>query len=198
MEVLGINGSPRRGGNTELLLNRTLEGARERGAKVEKIVLSDLNIHPCRHCDGCARTGLCVIEDDMQHLYDRFRTLDALILATPVFFMGPPAQTKCMMDRCQCLWVAKYVLKRPLVENGAKRKSLLLSVGGGARPHLFRPLKTIVQAVFATLDLAYGNDLCFSGVDKKGAIREHPTALKAAFEAGVKLVGRASSPSKRR
>ena len=189
MKVLCISGSPRRRGNTELLLDRALEGAKERGADVEKIVLSELNIHPCRHCDGCARTGLCVIEDDMQELYDRFRTLDALILATPVFFMGPPAQTKSMMDRCQCLWVAKYVLKRPLVENGAKRRSLLLSVGGSARPDLFQPLKIIVQAVFATLDVAYGNDLCFAGVDKKGAIREHPTALKEAFEAGAALVG---------
>ncbi|OPX24222.1 MAG: hypothetical protein B1H02_03870 [Candidatus Latescibacteria bacterium 4484_107] len=191
MKVLGLSGSPRRGGNTELLLDRALEGAKERGAGVEKIVLSELNIHPCRHCGGCARTGWCVIEDDMQRLYDRFRTLDALVLAAPVFFMGPPAQTKSMMDRCQCLWVAKYVLKRPLVEDGTKRKSLLLSVGGSARPHLFRPLKTIVQAVFATLDLAYGNDLCFAGVDKKGAIRKHPTALRKALEAGAKLVERA-------
>ncbi|RKY71415.1 MAG: flavodoxin family protein [Candidatus Latescibacterota bacterium] len=191
MKVLGLSGSPRRGGNTELLLDRALEGAKERGAGVEKIVLSELNIHPCRHCGGCARTGWCVIEDDMQRLYDRFRTLDALVLAAPVFFMGPPAQTKSMMDRCQCLWVAKYVLKRPLVEDGTKRKSLLLSVGGSARPHLFRPLKTIVQAVFATLDLAYGNDLCFAGVDKKGAIQKHPTALRKALEAGAKLVERA-------
>ncbi len=188
MKILGLSGSPRRGGNTELLLDRALEGAKERGADVEKIVLSALNIHPCRHCDGCARTGFCVIQDDMQSLYDRFRTLAALILSTPVFFMGPPAQTKSMMDRCQCLWVAKYVLKHPLVEDGVKRKNLLLSVGGSVRPHLFRPLKTIVQAVFATLDVAYGNDLCFAGVDQKGAIREHPTALKAAFEAGAKLV----------
>ncbi len=195
MKILGLSGSPRRGGNTELLLDRALEGAKARGADVEKLVLSDLKLHPCRHCDGCARTGLCVIEDDMQPLYDRFRTLDALILATPVFFMGPPAQTKSMMDRCQCLWVAKYVLKRPLVEGGAKRKSLLLSVGGGTRPHLFRPLKTIVQAVFATLDVAYGNDLCFADVDRKGAIREHPTALKEAFEAGAALVGPEASMS---
>ncbi|MCK5733669.1 MAG: flavodoxin family protein [Candidatus Latescibacteria bacterium] len=193
MKILGLSGSPRRRGNTELLLDRALEGAKERGADVEKIVLSELNIHPCRHCDGCARTGLCVIEDDMQELYDRFRTLDALILSAPVFFMGPPAQTKSMMDRCQCLWVAKYVLKRPLVEGGTKRKSLLLSVGGSTRPHLFRPLKTIVQAVYATLDVAYGNDLCFAGVDQKGAIREHPTALKAAFEAGAALVGAEAS-----
>jgi len=195
MKVLGISGSPRRGGNTELLLDRALEGARERGADVEKIVLSDLAIHPCRHCDGCADTGLCVVQDDMQGLYARFRTLDALILAVPIFFMGPSAQTKSMIDRCQCLWVAKYVLKRPIVEDGVKRKSLLIGVGGSTFRHLFRPLKTIVQAVFATLDVAYGNDLCFSGVDKKGAIREHPTALKEAFEAGAALVG--SEASKR-
>jgi len=188
MKVLGISGSPRRKGNTELLLDRALEGARERGADVEKIVLSDLDIHPCRHCDGCADTGLCVVQDDMQRLYTRFRTLDALILAAPIFFMGPSAQTKSMIDRCQCLWVAKYVLKHPIVQDGTKRKSLLISVGGTTFSYLFRPLKTIVQAVFATLDVAYGNDLCFSGVDKKGAIREHPTALKEAFEAGAALV----------
>ena len=189
MNILGLCGSPRRGGNTELLLDRALEGARERGADVEKIVLSDLNIHPCRHCDGCVKTGMCVVRDDMQRLYTRFRTLDALILAAPIFFMGPSAQTKSMIDRCQCLWVAKYVLKRPIVEDGTKRKSLLIGVGGTTFRHLFRPLRAIVQAAFATLDVQYGNNLFFSGVDKKGAIREHPTALKEAFEAGTALVG---------
>ncbi|MFH1006707.1 MAG: flavodoxin family protein [Candidatus Latescibacterota bacterium] len=196
MKVLGICGSPRREGNTELLLDRALLGAKERGADVEKIVLSTLDIHPCRHCDGCAQTGLCVVQDDMQGMYERFRKLDALILSAPVFFMGPTAQTKAMMDRCQCLWVAKYVLNSPIVPEGITRKSLLLSVGGSTRPHLFRPLRTIVQAVFATLDVAYGNERCFAGVDQKGTVREHPTALTQAYEAGAELaMGSPASPN---
>ena len=189
LEVLGIGGSPRRQGNTDLLLDQALAGAASQGAKTEKIVLHDLDLHPCRHCGGCQRTGKCVIQDDMQEIYPKLRAMDALILATPIFFMGPTAQTKMMMDRCQPLWVVKYVLRQPVYDKGLQqRKGMLIAVGGTTFSTLFRPLRIIGRAVFATLDVEYGNNLFFPDIDEKGAIRTHPTALDDAFQAGAGLM----------
>ena len=189
MEVLGIAGSPRRGGNTDLLLQEVMAGAASRGARTETIILADLSIAPCRHCDGCIKTGKCVIEDDMQLIHQKLRGLERLVLASPVFFMGVTAQTKTMIDRCQALWVLKYVLKLPVSLNaGRERKGLFVSVGGTGFKNLFQPSLATVKAFFNTLDIAYAGELLFSRIDEKGAITQHPTALQEAFLAGQKLV----------
>lgn len=187
--VLGIAGSPRRDGNTDLLLQKAVFGAETQGARTNVIVLSELNIAPCRHCDKCLETGKCVIEDDMQWLSQELREADYLILASPIFFMGLPAQTKTMIDRCQALWVIKYVLKLSVAANPhSKRKGLFISVGGIKLPNLFEPAIATVKSWFATLDIIYAGNLLFSGIDKKGAITQHPTALKGAFSAGRNLI----------
>ncbi|MFH1485739.1 MAG: flavodoxin family protein [Chloroflexota bacterium] len=190
LTVLGLAGSPRRGGNTDLLLEQALAGATSEGATVERIVLSDLRIHPCRHCDGCLKTGLCIIEDDMQPIHRKLREVDRLILAAPLMFMGVSAQAKTAIDRCQALWVAKYILKERHTtgSDGGRRRGLFLSTGGMRRPNLFEPAMATVRALFATCDLAFQAALTYQGVDEKGAIAEHPTALSEAFAAGARLV----------
>ncbi|MBI2957425.1 MAG: flavodoxin family protein [Chloroflexi bacterium] len=190
LRVLGIAGSPRYGGNTELLLREALKGAADRGAEVDTLFLCDLDIAPCRHCDGCLKTGKCVVDDDMQMVHRRLRDLDRLILASPVFFMGVTAQTKAMIDRCQALWAMKYRLKLPVPSTpGRKRRGLFLSVGGlpYEKERLFAPSRATVRAFFATLDIKYSGELFFANIDKKAAITEHPTALSDAFAAGQEL-----------
>ena len=125
----------------------------------------------------------------MQWIYSELRGLDRLILSSPIFFMGPTAQTKAMIDRCQALWVLKYVLKLPLATNGGgERNGLFLSVGGTKFSNLFQPSKTIVTTFFRILDISYTSELLYPGIDEKGAINSHPTALKDALMAGQKLV----------
>ena len=188
-EVLGIAGSPRRDGNTDLLLQQAISGANSQGAHTRVIILSELNIAPCRHCDGCWETGVCVIQDDMQWLSYELRKVDYLILASPIFFMGVTAQVKAMIDRCQALWVMKYVLKLPVAINPhARRKGLLISAGSANFPELFQPAIATVKSWFTTLDVIYADDLLFPGVDKKGTIAHHPTALEQAFHAGQRLL----------
>ena len=190
MKVLGLAGSPRRRGNTDLLLEQAIMGADKAGASVETVVLNKLEISPCRHCDGCINTGVCVIKDDMQSLHDKLRTADRLILAAPLFFMTVPAQTKAMIDRCQALWVERYLLKirRQFAPDGSRRKALLLCVGGMHRPNLFDPVNATVRAFFATCDFEYADALLYPATDEAGAIKSHPTALMDAFDAGVRLV----------
>ena len=189
MKVLGIAASPRRGGNTDLLLEQALAGAKRAGAETETIEISRLDISPCRHCDGCLKEGTCVIDDDMQSVYPKLREADRIIIASPMFFMGLTAQAKALIDRCQALWAIKYELKQKLALNsGGERKGLFLSVGGTGFKHNFDSARPILKSWFAVIDVKFTGELTYSKVDKKGAVKDHPTALQDAFEAGKNLV----------
>jgi len=188
LKVLGIAGSPRRGGNTNLLLAEVMRGAASRGAEVKTIILNDLKITPCQHCDACLEAGKCKIEDDMQMVYRELEEADRIVLASPIQFMGVTAQMKAMIDRCQALWARKYVLNMPpLGSEPGKKKGLFISVGGRKITNLFEPALATVKTLFRILDIAYAGELLFSGVDEKGAIAKHPDALRQAYLAGQKL-----------
>jgi len=189
MKVLGIAGSPRRGGNTDLLLAEVMRGAASKGAEVKTIILNELTIAPCQHCDACLKAGKCKIQDDMQMVYRELEDADRIVLASPIHFMGVTAQMKAMIDRCQALWARKYALKiPPLGSRQVERKGLFISVGGRKVANLFEPVLVMIKAFFRVLDIAYNGELLFSEVDEKGAITKHPDALHQAFLAGQKLV----------
>ncbi len=120
LKVLALAGSPRRDGNTDLLLAKAIEGATNGNTEVIKLILSALCIAPCRHCDGCLPTGRCIVEDDAQKVHQLLREANRIILASPIFFMSVTAQTKAMIDRCQALWARKYVLKQSPPDSGRK------------------------------------------------------------------------------
>ncbi len=188
MRVLGIAGSPRRGGNTDLLLAEVMKGAESKGAEVKTIILNNLKITPCQHCDACFEKGKCRIKDDMQMVHKELERADRIVLASPIQFMGVTAQTKAMIDRCQALWARKYILKKPPLGDRRGRRGLFVSVGGMKLANLFEPSLAIVKSLFKVLDVTYAGDLLFPGVDEKGAIKNHPDALKQAFAAGQRLV----------
>ena len=188
MKVLGIAGSPRRGGNTDLLLAEVMKGAASRGAEVKTIVLNDLKVTPCQHCDACLETGRCKVEDDMQMVYRELEDADRIVLASPIQFMGVTAQMKAMIDRCQALWARKYVLKLPPLGNRRERKGFFISVGARKIANLFEPALVMIKTVFRILDITYAGELLFPGIDEKGAIAKHPDALSQAFLAGQELV----------
>ncbi len=98
-KALGLVGSPRRGGNTETLVDEVLRGASEAGASTEKVILSDLSIHPCTACNTCTRTGSCVFNDDMDAVLEKMRLSGVWVLGTPVYWWGPTAQMKTFIDR---------------------------------------------------------------------------------------------------
>ena len=188
MRVLGIAASPRREGNTDLLLAQAMKGAASKGAEVKTIVLNDLKITPCQHCDTCFEAGECRIEDDMPMVYGELERADRIVLASPVHFLGLTAQAKAMIDRCQALWARKYILKQPPLGDKRERKGLFIAVGGMKLANLFEPSLATVKALFKVLDITYAGDLLFPGIDELGAIKKHPDALKQAFLAGQRLV----------
>lgn len=98
-KVLIISGSPRKGGNSEILCDRFQEGAEAAGTTVEKVFLRSLKIGPCMACYGCRGKGVCVQKDDMEELLDQMVKADVLVLATPVYFYSMDGQLKTMIDR---------------------------------------------------------------------------------------------------
>jgi len=188
MKVLGLFGSPRRGGNTDLLLEEMLRGAQSQAAEIEKIFLSDWDISGCRECRRCEIDGNCVIQDQMQKLYPKLLQADYIILASPIFFYGVTAQVKRMIDRCQALWARKHILKKTSVqEKRATRKGWFISVAGSRGKKVFQGAILTVRYFFDALNVEYAGSLTFREIDSKGAVRKHPNVLKEAFEAGLRL-----------
>ncbi len=185
MNVLGISGSPRIGGNTDILLEKALEGARSTGANAEKIVLSNLTFSPCQECQNLKDDGSCIIEDDMQLIYKKIEEIDALILTSPIFFGSLSAQTKMMIDRFQCAWRAKYILKKELFKK--KKIGVFLCVAASGKKDFFDNAKSIVKNLFATISVDYKEELFCAGVDKKGDILKHPDFLNKAYELGERI-----------
>ncbi len=188
MKVIAFLGSPREGGNTELLLSEAIRAIKEKGHEVILFRPSKLNISPCINCGSCEETGECVIEDDMEEVYRAIREGERFILASPIFFSGLSAQIKALIDRCQALWCEKYLLKRSIPEGPNGRKGLLLMVGGMRKEIGFECGNATATAFFRTISVPEHEVLYFKEIDAKGAIRKHPTALKDAFEAGRRLV----------
>ena len=186
MKILGISGSPRRGGNTELLFDKALDGAREAGAEAEKVILNELSFLPCQECGDCDETGACPIPDDMQPVYGKLEDADTLTLASPIFFGSLTAQTKMFIDRCQCYWVAKYILKNTSSKRN-KQTGFFLCVGGQNREDFFHNAEKLVKLFFASLNITYAGALFYPGINGKGEILNHPTAMKEAFDAGRSL-----------
>ena len=189
-KILAIYGSPRRKGNTALLLDKAVKGAREAGAEVEEVVLRDLKMSPCLEIYGCLKTGRCVIQDDFQGLYDRILECQGFILASPIFFYTVSAHTKILMDRCQSLWVKRYWLeKTPLNKKGSTRKGLFISAGATRGKRLFEGPLLTVRYFFDAIDTELWRSLLYRGLDFEGDVKKHPEYLEEAFQTGKDLVG---------
>jgi multimeric flavodoxin WrbA len=188
VNVLAVYGSPRRKGNTSLLLRKAIQGARDEGGEVEEIILRDLKMSPCLEIYGCKETGRCVIQDDFQKVYDRLLACDGIILASPVFFYAVSAHTKILMDRCQSLWVKKHwVEKTPVGKKETKRKGLFISVGATKGKKLFDGVLLSVRYFFETFDAELWQSLLYRGLDFEGDVLKHPEYLEEAYQAGRAL-----------
>lgn len=187
-KILAIYGSPRRRGNTALLLQQAVSGAREAGADVEEVVLRDLKISPCLEIYGCTKTGRCAIQDDFQKVYDQILESQGILLASPVFFYTVSAHTKILMDRCQSLWVRKYwVQGLPPEKRPARRKGLFISVAATKGKKLFDGILLTVRYYFDALDCELWRSLLYRGLDAEGDVLAHPEYLEEARRAGREI-----------
>jgi arsenate reductase (thioredoxin) len=185
MFILGLQGSPRKGGNTDSLLAAFMEKAEQAGAVVKTIQVAKAGIVPCIGCGYCESHGTCVFADDPMstEIYGLLRAADMVVAASPVFFYGVSSQLKSLIDRSQTLWSRKYVykLRDPLA---ATRKGVLLSVGASKGRQLFDGVQLTARYFFDAINADFCHALTYRGVEAKGAIRRQE-GLAADIETAV-------------
>jgi len=186
--VLGIGGSPRVGGNSDLLLDACLSGAFDAGAKVEKIVLNHLAIAPCQECGGCNADGRCVVQDDMQIIYPKLRQANHLVIASPIYFSSVTAQLKAMIDRTQSCWMESNVLDLPVHDSNSPRTGLFIAVGAREDEKNFTGAEQIIRSFFVTQEIKYLDGFFFSKIEARGDILKTAKALESVRVAGRELI----------
>ena len=188
--VLAFAGSPRRGGNSEKLLDSALAGvaAAAPAAAVTKIVLNELEFAPCQNCRFCSTMGYCrfAAGDNMKGIYEALDASDRFVVASPIYFASISAQLKTMIDRCQAIWARKYLLKRP--HANPDRKALFLCCGGFKHDRFYKCARQVIAAWCVVLDIRLTGELFYPSIDALGDIAKHPTALDNAFSAGRELM----------
>ncbi|MDD1715511.1 MAG: flavodoxin family protein [Methanolinea sp.] len=187
--VIGLLGSPLTGGNTAKLLERALQGVRDAGCETELIVVANLDFQPCMEMMYCREHGTCMMDDDMQAMYRKFRDLDGLIVATPVMTMGIPGALKGFMDRFQVFFMAKYERKESLIpkERIAFRRGLYIGISGMKIPNVFDGAKLTMKAFFDIIDVKYQDELLIRDMDHIRDITTRPDQMEGAYKKGFEL-----------
>ncbi|HOG12083.1 MAG: flavodoxin family protein [Smithellaceae bacterium] len=185
MKVLGIMGSARVGGNSDVLLSRALEGAREAGARVQKIVLDRKHIAGCRDCKKCNKTGICVLADDMSGIQELILEADAVLHAVPVYFWSMSSQMKAYLDRWCVFFDAEWRWQKACYPKMRGKRIGLLTVCGDPDPHTADP---IVHSFRMTAEMTKMHWLgaVMASASDKGEIKGNGAALREAFDLGKK------------
>lgn len=172
--VLILSGSPRGGGNSDLLCDEFARGAAERGNHVEKIRVSDKKIGYCRACYYCRdNSGACVLKDDMAEVLQKMIDADVIVLASPVYFYSIDAQLKAVIDRTLARWTE--------VKN--KEFYYIITCADGEKQSVMTTLgclRAYADCVSGAIErgVIYG-----TGVYQKGEVKASP-AMKQAYEMG--------------
>lgn len=180
MYVLGFVGSPRHGGNTDILVEEALRAASELGGTSKKIYLADLHIEPCKACDACRSDGVCATRDDMDAVRAEMEKADAYVIGTPVYFWGPSAQLKKFVDR----WYA-FQRKGRCFMNG--KKAAVVCAFGDEDPATARNVVGMFEEAFKYLEVDFVDRLLVSAYEK-GEVKNDQKALEAARALGRKVV----------
>jgi len=181
--VLGIVASPRRNGNTEILVDEVLRGAKDAGALVDKVILSELDIAPCDACDACQDTGECITVDAMEELFPRMWQSEVWVLGTPVYWWGPSAQFKTFVDR----WYAKVHRKEDKLLFKGRRVILAVPMGD-TDPSTARNVVGMVTDALKYLRAELFGTVLAPGAGDLGEVHRFPDVLAAAYKAGSEAV----------
>ena len=175
MNILILSGSPRKGGNTELLVEAFAKGAAKH--HVEIISVRDVKVNPCLGCNACFKTnGICAQKDDMAFIYEKMSQADMLVIASPVYFYGISAQLKAIIDR----------FHNPIRDTFHIRKIALLLVGAATLPELFDAILTEYNLCLNFFNIEDVGKVLVRGVKDKGDIKD-TGALNEAYTLGLSI-----------
>ncbi len=177
MKILALIGSPRKGGNTDTLVEETLKGSQTKGHTWDKIYLYDYEISPCIDCRKCKKDAcVCVINDGMQEIYPKMEEADLIIFGTPNYWFGPTAKMKLLFDRM-----------RPYVANGKiKGKKAVVITPAGDGPDVCGPLIEMFRMCFDYLEIEFKGKILVTAYER-GEIKENEKELKKAYDFGISI-----------
>jgi len=177
MKILALNGSARKKGNTDILIDEILKGSKEKGHRSEKLYLYDYKILPCRDCRDCKKGNyVCTLNDGMKKIYPKMEKADLIIFGTPNYWNGPSAKMKLLIDRMR-----PFVPSKKLIG----KKWVVVSPSGEG-PKSSRLLVEMLRLSCDYLGMKYAGKILAKAYEK-GEILENQKALKKAFEFGRSL-----------
>lgn len=188
MKMLGICASPRRGGNSDVLIDECLKYAGRKGVETGKIFLPDMDIAPCAEEEyfKADDKGYPVIKDDMEKVLSEVEKADILVVASPIFFGSVSAQLKIMIDRFQSVWVAKNIFKKDIFRT--PKKAAFICVSASDRNDFFENANFVVRNFFATVGARCDDTLFVPGVENKGDVANNKDVLSKARDISKSLI----------
>ena len=182
--VIGFVGSPRRGGNTDILVDEILKGAREAGAAIEKVMLGDLTINPCKACYACRKDGECIQKDDMTDLFRKMQASDVWVIGTPIYWWGPSAQLKAFVDR----WFAKAGNEEDQKKTFSKRRIVLAVAMGDSDPKTGRHVVGMFSDAAAYVGAELFDSVLAAGAYDAGDVKADTKIMQKARQVGQESV----------
>lgn len=180
-KVLVLEGSPRRGGNSQVLMDAVARGIVRGGGSVERIRVAELRLAPCIGCGGCDKSGHCVVKDEMTGLYEKIVAAHRLLLVSPIYFYSLTAQLKAVIDRGQALWNRKHLqLNKGLWHEDPGRKGYLVAVAATRGAKVFEGAILTAKYFFDATGFAYGGELLVRGIDSRGEMAKAQEELARA------------------
>lgn len=179
--ILGIVGSPRKGGNTDILVSRILEGAKDAGASVERIFLDDLVIRECTGCHSCWMGKRCSRKDDMNDIYPKIAEADAFVFGTPVYWYGPSALMKAFIDRFVYF---NHPSHRPEIEG---KQAVVAVPYEEDDPHMADGVMTFFDKSCHYLTVTIEGSILVPGVTLRGEVKNKEVSMQKAYDLGSRL-----------
>ena len=183
MKILGLEGSPRKNGNTEKLVKTILDGAAEKGADTTFYKLVKMNISLCLGCFSCRETGTCVTEDDIQLLHEEIQASDAIILGSPVYMWQVSGQTKLFMDR-----LVPFIKPDFTSRLKGKKRVFMVFTQGNPDEQTFKVYFEYLENLFSFLHYDVQGTIVATGTRDKNDILQQTDLLEKARKIGRKLV----------
>ncbi len=191
-KILGIGGSPRKGGNSDILMKRFLKGTRDEGGATEEIQLRDYQFQPCNGCERCRKNKRCTgLLDGMQLIYPKIREAGGLVVITPIYNYNMTALMKSFIDRLYSFY--NFSDERPGYWSsqlaGQGRKAIIAVVGEQASREesgMDLTLETIRRSIVA-LGYEVIGELPVLGIFARGKVKEYPQILEQATDLGRQL-----------
>lgn len=183
MKIIGIDGSPRKNGNTEKLVKMVLAGAEEAGGSIEFLKLADLAINYCQGCGTCRASGECVMKDDMDRVLDSIQQSDVIVLGSPIYAWQVSGTTKVFMDRLCRVLTPEYKSRL----NGPKRIAFAYTQGN-PDGDMFKPYFDYQEKVYSLLGFTLAGRIQATGTRAKEDILLQEETLARANAFGRDLV----------